>query len=147
VIVVAGGSLLAWRGLRATTLDVDSVSHLVDELVLAAERVAHRHDLDPTWLNDRAAAFLPQTFDESACDVLHEHPRLLVLGLPFRELFLMKLFAARGRDYADLVSLWSHTGFAAPEEAVEAMYDAYPAAPRDEFLESFVAEIAREGRR
>ena len=44
-IVAAGGSLLAWHGLRATTVDVDSVSRLDEQLRAAVARVAERHGL------------------------------------------------------------------------------------------------------
>ena len=50
----------------------------------------------------------------------------------------------RARDHDDLASLWRHTGFASAREAVDAMYQAYPAAPKDEYLESFVADIAAQ---
>jgi hypothetical protein len=80
VVVVAGGSLFAWRGLRETTLDVDSIRRIEAEPAAAVERVAARHDLAPKWLNDSAAAFTPQTFDESCCETLLDHPWPLVLG-------------------------------------------------------------------
>ena len=40
--------------------------------------MAERHDLTPTWLNHSASAFRPATFDDADCDVLIEHPRLLM---------------------------------------------------------------------
>ena len=144
VIVVVGGSLLAWHHLRETTVDVDSIRRIDDELASAVATVAARHDLAPRWMNDRAAAFVPQTFDEALCEVLLDRPRLRVLGLPLRDAFLMKLFAGRDRDQADLVVLWSHCGFAYAREAVDAMYEAYPAAPDDPHLESFVEQIIQE---
>lgn len=144
VVVMAGGSLLAWQNLRQSTKDVDTVSRIDSELAQAVEVVAARHGLAPRWMNDHAAMFAPQTFVASSCEVLLETPRLRVLGLPLRDVFVMKLFAARTRDHDDLVSLWPHTGFATPREAVQAMYDAYPAAPDDPYLESFVEQIIAE---
>lgn len=44
------------------------------------EKVAAAHDLPSGWLNDNAAMFLPATFERDDCDVLMDHPRLLVLG-------------------------------------------------------------------
>lgn len=55
VVIVAGGALLAWRGLREATRDVDSIRRLDDELRAAIEKVARRHGLAPRWLNDSAA--------------------------------------------------------------------------------------------
>lgn len=144
VVIIVGGSLLAWHNLRESTVDVDSIRRIDDELAGAVEVVASRHDLAPRWMNDRAAMFTPQTLDESSCEVLLDTPRLLVLGLPLRDAFLMKLFAARGRDLDDLVSLWPHCGFATAQDAVAEMYAAYPAAPDDPHLESFVEQIIDE---
>jgi hypothetical protein len=143
-IVIVGGSLLAWHGLRDTTADVDTIRRLDIELQQAVSRVAERHDLAPRWLNDSAAAFSPQTLDDSACEALLDHPKLLVLGAPYRAVFVMKLFAARVADHDDLVRLWPLCGFASPEEAADEMRAAFPAAPDDPHLARYVAEIARE---
>jgi hypothetical protein len=90
VLVVVGGALLAWHGLRDTTRDVDSVRPLDEELKAAVAAVAERHGLAATWLNDRAASFLR----EDECTVLLDHPALHVLGAPLDQVFLMKLYAA-----------------------------------------------------
>jgi hypothetical protein len=143
-IIVVGGSLLAWHGLRDTTADVDSIRRLDAELQQAVARVAERHDLAASWLNDSAAAYWPQTLDESACEELLDHQSLLVLGAPYRAVFLMKLFAARATDHDDLVRLWRLCSFQTPQQAVTDMYEAFPAAPEDPHLVDYVAEIARE---
>lgn len=145
-IIVVGGSLLAWHGLRDTTADVDSIRRLHVELQQAVARVAERHDLEADWLNDSAAAYWPQTLEESECEVLLDHPSLLVLGAPYRAVFLMKLLAVlnRAADYDDLVRLWPLCGFNSPEEAAAEMYEAFPAAPEDPYLADYVANIARE---
>lgn len=80
VVVMVGGSLLAWHGLRDTTTDVDSTRRLDEELVTAVAEVAAAHDLDPTWLNAGAARFTPATLEIDDCDRLLETPRLRVLG-------------------------------------------------------------------
>jgi len=54
VVIVVGGSLLAWHGLRTTTADVDTVARVEAELASAVRRVADRHGLAPKWLNDGA---------------------------------------------------------------------------------------------
>jgi hypothetical protein len=143
-VIIAGGSLLAWRGLRETTVDVDSVQRLSTALRTAVAEVAARHDLAPRWLNDNAAMFRPQTLSESNCGVLLDHPRLLVLGASYRDVFLMKLFAARAADHDDLVRLWPLAGFTSPEAAAAEMYAAFPAAPDDPQLSDYVAGIAGE---
>lgn len=140
-LVVAGGALLAWHGLRTATHDVDSVQRLDADLVAAVQRVAARHDLAPKWLNDSAAAFLPATFDRSACDVLLEHPNLRVLGLPWDQLFLMKLNASRAVDTADIERIWPRCSFETAEKAVEAFYAAYPLEQTDEYLADYIRQI------
>jgi hypothetical protein len=106
-IIVAGGSLLAWHGLRDTTVDVDSVERLDPELRAAVAEVAVRHDLAPRWLNDHAAMFRPQTLNESSCEVLLDHRRLLVLGASYRDVFLMKLSSRRALP---IMTTWSVFG-------------------------------------
>lgn len=103
VVVVAGGSLLALRDLRAATADVDSVSRLGPELMVAVAAVGRRRGLSSRWLNDSAATFRPASFHEGDCEVLLREGRLTVLGAPLDQVFLMKLYAARAADYDDLV--------------------------------------------
>lgn len=142
VVVIVGGSLLAWQGLRASTEDVDSATRFDDELRRAAEQVAAAHDLPAGWLNDSAAMFLPVTFERDSCDVLMDHPRLLVLGAPLEVVFVMKMYRADPNDQADMVAIWPHTGFRNAQEVVDAYFAAYPHAPDDPHLDQFVIEVA-----
>lgn len=48
-ILLVGGALLAWHGLRDTTADVDSLLRLDMELQVAVGVVAARHGLAPAW--------------------------------------------------------------------------------------------------
>jgi hypothetical protein len=142
VVVIVGGSLLAWRGLRASTEDVDSVTRFDGELRRAVEQVAAAHDLPPRWLNDNAAMFLPATFERGDCDVLMDHPRLVVLGAPLKVVFVMKMYRADPNDLADMVVIWPLTGFRSAQEVVDAFFAAYPHAPDDPHLDQFVVEVA-----
>lgn len=143
-LVIVGGSLLALQGLRQSTLDVDTMERIDEELRDAVVRVALRHDLAPAWLNDSAAAFRPKTFDEGDCEVLLDRDRLLVLAAPLRQVFVMKLFAARvrARDYDDLVTLWPECGFDSAEQAVELYRAAYPHEALDPHLVEYVRGLA-----
>jgi hypothetical protein len=87
-------------------------------------------------LNDSSAAFRPQTFVERDCEVLLDRARLLVLGAPLRQVFVMKLFAARvrTRDYDDMVAMWPGCGFDSAEQAVELYRAAYPHEVEDPYL-------------
>jgi hypothetical protein len=144
-IVVAGGSLLAMLGVREATSDVDSLTHISEALATAAGAVAERHDLTPHWLNDSAAAFRPSTFDNAECSVIIDHPQLRVLGAPLQQVFLMKLFAARAVDIADLRTIFSESGFDSPEHAAELFYRAYPHVERDEHLVDLIRSMGIGG--
>ena len=143
-IVVVGGSLLAMRGLRPSTLDVDTLARIDADLADAVVAVARLHDLALNWLNGASAPFRPQTFVQADCDVLLDHARLLVLGAPLRQVFVMKLLAARvrSRDYDDLVALWPECRFESAEEAVELYRDAYPHEAEDPYLVEYVRGLA-----
>lgn len=141
VLVIAGGALLAWHGLRDVTNDVDCVTRLDDQLRTAVHAVAQRRGLAPRWLNDAAVAYLPATFQEDDCTVMLDHPALLVLGAPLEQVFLMKLFASRARDTDDLEVLWRHCAFESPEQAADAFHQAYPHLEPDENLADLVRNL------
>lgn len=140
-IVVVGGALLALYGLREATRDVDSTTAVDAEMRDAVARVAARHGLAPAWLNDRARPYLPATFSEAECDVLIEGPGLRVLGAPFDQVFLMKLFASRAADGEDIEVLWEHCSFETPEEAADAFHRAYPHLEVDEHLADHIRAL------
>ncbi|MEP7215762.1 MAG: DUF6036 family nucleotidyltransferase [Anaerolineaceae bacterium] len=141
-IVVVGGSLLAMHGLRQTTVDVDSVRRIDAELRAPIVQVAQLRHLAPAWLNDSATAFRPAAFDEAECEVLLTHGRLTVLGAPLRQVFVMKLNAARARDYDDLVVLWQACDFETAQQAVEMYRNAYPHEADDPYLMNFLRGLA-----
>ncbi len=142
-LVMVGGSLLAWHGMRFSTRDVDTVTRMDDEMKAAVHVVAAAHGLTPEWLNDHASLFLPQTLNVGDCEVLMSHPRLVVLGAPLGQVFLMKVHAAlsRSRDLDDLEELWPSSGFT-PESAVAAYWEAYPGALDDPHLITWIRDIA-----
>lgn len=144
-LIMAGGSLLAWHGLRDSTHDVDTIALLDDDLRRAVAVVGARHGLAAHWLNDRARPFAPATLVLADCPVLMDHPALRVLGVPLEQLFLMKLDAARVRsaDFGDMLRLWPLCAFRDEHEVVARYYEAYPNAIEDEFLGDYVAGIAR----
>ena len=113
-IVIVGGALLALNGLREATRDVDTVCAIDVRLEAAVARVAERHDLTPKWLNDRSRPFLPATFEMDDCEILLDHPKLLVLGASMDQVFLMKVHAGRAADADDLEALWPRCSFARP---------------------------------
>jgi len=143
LLIVVGGSLLAWRGLRDTTEDVDSVHQIPAELRVVIHAIAVERDLRSDWLNDNARWFIPATFHLPSCDVLFEHPRLRVLGAPLRDVFIMKMYRADEADRADMVKIWPRLDFNNAQEVVDAFYEAYPHVEIDPFFPEFVVGIAR----
>jgi hypothetical protein len=143
ILVVVGGSLLAWQGLRETTEDVDSVHHIPAELRGVIQAIAVQRDLRLDWLNDNARWFIPVTFRLDSCDVLFEHPRLRVLGAPLRDVFIMKMYRANEADRGDMVRIWPRLDFTAAQDVVDAYYTAYPHVESDPYLSEFVVAIAR----
>jgi hypothetical protein len=141
-VIVVGGSLLAWHGLRDTTKDVDCVSSLDDELRSAVALVAQEHDLELDWLNAHAAGFAPVTLEPSACTILLERPRLRVLGAPIRYVFLMKMYRGLPRDLDDLVAMWPHVAITSAEAIVEEFYEAFPHEELDPYLDELVYHAA-----
>lgn len=148
VVVIVGGSLLAWHGLRESTEDVDSIRLLDDRLRVAVRQVAERHQLAIDWLNDHATAFAPHTLDLTDCDVLLDRPELRALGAPLHAVFLMKLRRAAPADLQDMRSMWPYVRdrFPSARAVIEAFTAAFPDEPDDEFLDTFVVdELARGG--
>lgn len=68
----------------------------------------------------------PRGLREDEFQTLWEHPRLVVLGASWHDVFLMKMFAARDTDFDDLVRLWPLSGYADPKVVVEGFCAAYP---------------------
>ena len=71
-----------------------------------------------------------------------------MLDPPADYVFVMKLYAARGSvDHDDMVRLWPHCTFTTADQAVALYRQAYPHAPDDEHLASYVEQIANEADR
>lgn len=142
---LVGGALLALLGLRESTLDIDVISPLDENLRQAITAVASRHGLPQNWLNDNARAFVPQREGNVGDLVLIDRPGLTVLGLPLRDIFLMKLARASASDRADLKLLWPLVApqFIGVDDLVQEFYRVFPLEPVDEFLGSFIEEVAR----
>ena len=144
-VVLVGGSLLAWHGLRYATEDVDSSLLLDEELRGAVRRVAERHQLTIDWLNDHAAPWHPESLQHEDCDVLLNHPRLLVLGAPLVAVFLMKLNRSEPQDVLDMITIWPFVAAVWPtaRDVTDAFYAAYPLGKHDPYLGGQVIDIAQ----
>ena len=97
---------MALHELREATRDVDSARRITSAIRAAVNAVAEEHGFEPNWLNDRAMMYLPQGLRDEACEVVLDHPYLRVLVPPPDDVFVMKLYAARGEvDHDDMVRL------------------------------------------
>lgn len=143
-IVMVGGCWLLWHGGRSATHDVDSARRLDAQLATAVRRVASRHDLEDRWVNDSAAMFWPANVEFGDCAIAHVNGGLTVKTPPARVIFVMKLYRANAQDYEDMISLWPQCDFHDPTEAATAFRSAYPHAPDDEFLVSYIEDIATD---
>lgn len=145
-IIVVGGAYAAYRGVRSSTTDVDTIYELDDDLRAAIAAVAARHGLEPDWLNDRARPWRPVTFDPTTCEVVLEAGGLRVL-VPEPDVVVLMKISAGGRtpnDALDLRSLWATTRFATPDNAASAFYDAYPHEEHDPHLAEWIRTVVTE---
>ena len=143
-LIVVGGSLLAWHGLRVATEDVDSSVRIDADIKAAVRAVAERHDLAADWLNDHSAAWHPQTLRPEDCDLLIGHPRLRLLGAPLAAVFLMKLNRSQPQDMTDMIAMWPGVAgtFPTARSVVDAYAAAFPFEEHDEYLGRQVIDIA-----
>jgi hypothetical protein len=143
-VLIVGGSLLAWHGLRLGTQDVDSSIRIDDPLRESVRVVAERHGLAVDWLNDRAAPWHPQTLQPHDCAVLIDHSRLQVLGAPLSAVFLMKLNRSQPQDVLDMITLWPLVAaeFPTARAVTDAFEAAFPFEGPDEHLDAQVIDVA-----
>ena len=104
-----------WREERRTT-DVDVISDLLPGYLRdAAIKVAERHNLPYSWLNDNAVGSAPPGIEQLG-EVFFVG-RNMKVSIPNAESMLsMKLFAARSKDFIDAVTLAERTGINTEEK-------------------------------
>jgi hypothetical protein len=140
-IVLVGGSVLALRGIRESTEDVDTISEIDNELRRAIDAVAQQLKLNDRWLNNSARPFAPENINLAHCETMFENKRLRVLSASLKQLLLMKINSARTNDILDILLLWPHTGFANSDEVMSEYQLAYPHANEDEFLGEWLQQL------
>jgi hypothetical protein len=143
-IVMVGGAWLLWHAQRAATRDVDSARRFDTDLSVAIQRVASRHELAQRWLNDAAAAFWPAGASHDDCEIVYRRDTLVVRTPPPEIIFVMKLYRSDPQDREDMVDIWPMCSFESPDDAARAFRNAYPHAPEDEYLASYIAYIERD---
>jgi hypothetical protein len=129
-IYVVGGAAMALAYFedaeRATTRDVDAVAHPTESVGPHIERLARKHGLPLTWLNEKAAAFLPAHGSPEG-DLIIERPGVRIEVAPAGLMLAMKLRATRfGRDTDDIAILLRRCDIRTAEEAGQHLEWYYP---------------------
>lgn len=75
---------------------------------------------------------------------VYQHSALLVRTPAPEIILVMKLYRAEPQDREDLITLWPLCAFTDPDKAAHAFRLAYPHAPEDEHLASYIADVARD---
>ena len=83
---------------------------------------------------------MPHGFNPDRGEVIWADDRLVVIGAPIDQVFLMKVHAARASDLPDIRSLWPRSGFETVDEAAKAYSDAYPLEANDHHLADWIAQ-------
>lgn len=132
-VQTAGGAVMCLAfDTRASTRDVDAVFRPASQVLDAAQRVAARHDVPDTWLNDAVKAY---TSDHGTWAPFLELPNLKVFCATAEYMLAMKCLAMRTGegfwDEADIRYLLHNLGlrrFEAAEEILQRYYpiDAFP---------------------
>lgn len=116
IYVVDGIAMALEYDSRRITRDVDAqIRNDTGHFWEAVSQVAHRHGLDPEWLNTSAVAFMSNEPDTATTDI--NLPGLRVSVASARHLIAMKLRSLRARDMDDLEVLFRSEGISSPEEA------------------------------
>lgn len=76
---------------RRATIAENTSAQFVRGITLSKRAIWRDREPAANWLNDHTAPRAPATLDVDACEAFLESGRLLVLGLPLRDIFVMKL--------------------------------------------------------
>ncbi|QQS31577.1 MAG: hypothetical protein IPM50_07740 [Acidobacteriota bacterium] len=109
---------------RIATKDVDAIFHPSAEIREAASRIANRHGIDETWLNDGVKGYVVP----HSKNVLFHMPHLTVLLPDADYLLAMKALAARSdtEDESDLRFLIDHMALKSANEVFSIIQKYYP---------------------
>lgn len=120
-----GGAVmvLAFKA-RIATKDVDAIFHPTAEIRAAARRIAERHGLPETWLNDGVKGYVV----EHSRNVLFHMPNLTVFIPEPDYLLAMKALAARAdtEDEEDVLTLVRSLDIKTADEVFSIIEKYYP---------------------
>jgi hypothetical protein len=109
---------------RISTKDVDAIFHPTSEIRAAVRRIAERHDLIDTWLNDGVKGYVVQ----HSKNVLFHLPNLNVYIPEPDYLLAMKALAARAdtEDETDVLTLIRDLQIESADEVFKIVEKYYP---------------------
>lgn len=115
--------VLAFKA-RIATKDVDAIFHPTAEIRAAARRIAERHGLPETWLNDGVKGYVV----EHSRNVLFHMPNLTVFIPEPDYLLAMKALAARAdtEDEEDVLTLVRSLDIKTADEVFSIIEKYYP---------------------
>jgi hypothetical protein len=120
-----GGAVmvLAFKA-RIATKDVDAIFHPASEIRAAAIRIAHRHGLTESWLNDGVKGYVV----EHSRRILFNMPNLTVFIPEPDYLLAMKALAARAdtEDESDVLELIRTLDIRSAEDVLSIVEKYYP---------------------
>lgn len=124
---------------RIATKDVDAIFQPSNEIRAAAKRIAQRHDLNETWLNDGVKGYLV----EHSTNVLFHLPNLIVFIPQADYLLAMKALAARfdTEDEGDVLTLIQKMELRSAEDVFAIIGRYYPKQQIPPKTQYFVQEL------
>jgi hypothetical protein len=134
--VVGGAAIAIQFDSRRVTKDIDAIFHPETTVRDVAETLAGERGLPRRWLNDSAAAFVPDPSDDVDA-IPFEAPGIAVSIASPRHLLAMKMAAFRPTDRPDLERLFVALDITTPEQAADIateVYGDHRALPRREEL-------------
>ena len=124
-ISLFGGAVMVLEfNARIATKDVDAVFYPTPEIRAAAKRIAERHGLSETWLNDGVKGYVV----EHSRNVLYHWSNLTVFSPAPDYLLAMKALAARAgtQDEDDVLTILKSLGLKTADEVFQILEKYYP---------------------
>ena len=114
-------------------------------LTEAVKKIARRHNLAESWLNEQATTAIPGEPDRAATTV-YASQFLTVTGASPRHLLAMKLYAGREKDYDDIAVLMKIIGTTKAEDAVAICDRLFPGQPLKDRSRGILRDVVATSR-
>lgn len=142
VSLYGGAVMVLAFNARAATKDVDAIFQPSTEIRIAAARIAERHNIPDTWLNDGVKGYWAEHKER----ILFEMPFLIVYIPEPDYMLAMKSIAARSgtEDENDARLLVSILGLSNPDDVfaiVEKYYPKHRVPPKTEYFVEGLFEL------